>query len=583
MPALNAKARDDLTGSQFAYIDSKGGKHLPIPDADHVRAALTRFTQTQFDNDDDRKAAAGRLAAAAKKYGISVDAKSPVGALAMAEDADAPDDCPTCDGSGSIREGHVKCPDCDGSGDAPDGDDDADMAEPVSLYALSFAERLDAAEGKPIPFAAVGDWTFDEYGKFTITPDDLRTMKANFDADVRRQRLPIINEAHDRDRAVGWIKDLAFNETGDRLMAVPEWNSIGKKLVANGEYGYTSPEMEYRTMVLHNWADPEHPTVKHPTVAAGLALTNFPKIKKLGAIAASETAPGCELIACSERSVAADHPMRAAMLMAEGDPDDDGDDDGPMACINQPPIAAMGACPGYTRRPKDLDGDGCCQFADKGCNGYRPVSGDLAVQQAAVGNSPTAVTFYPTFAETKEHPMPVTETAETQPTTPAQPEASNAAALMAENASLSAKFAESEKSRVELAERVAAMERRETLTGIKARFDELIRSGRVSPAEREALIGGEKGDENAIKLSENDFVLAALEARKPNSAVDMSERAAAGNAGEGDSAHDRLVALAEEIRKAEPTLTAEGAYAKAIERNPALFAETRTSRPRGVA
>lgn len=566
MAKLNSKATNALADNQFAYIDAKGGKHLPIPDADHVRDALARFSQTQFDNDDDKKAAAKRLASVAAKYKIDVDDASPVGQLAGDDDDDA----------------------------EPDGD--AEMAERVSLYALQFGERVDLAEGKPIPFAAVGDWQFDEYGSFAITRDDLATMKANFDADVRRQRLPIINEAHNPDRAVGWIKDLVYVGP-DRLAAVPDWTPTGEQLIKNGEYGYTSPEMEYRTMVLRNWADPEHPTVKHPTVAAGLALTNFPKIKKLGAIAASEGRVGCELIACSEHPITADHPMRAArLLMGESDPDDDGDDDGSVvACIYQPPIAAVGCCPGYTRRPKDTDGDGTCLFADKGCNGYRPVSGDQAVAQAAVGNSPTAVTFVPNFSEVHdviphlgtERTMP--ETAAPEVGTPAKPEAAvdNAAALMAENRDLVAKFAESEKQRIALGERVAAMERERTLDKMNARFSELVRTGRISPAERDALIGGEKGEENAIKLSETEFVIAALEARAVNSAVDMSERGVSNpKDGEGNSAHDDLVAFAEELRKTDPKLTREGAYLLATEQHPELFAQSRGARqPRaaGVA
>ena len=43
MPELSTKQRDDLRKDQFAYVDSKGGEHLPIHDESHVRNAIARF------------------------------------------------------------------------------------------------------------------------------------------------------------------------------------------------------------------------------------------------------------------------------------------------------------------------------------------------------------------------------------------------------------------------------------------------------------------------------------------------------------------------------------------------------------
>jgi HK97 family phage prohead protease len=69
---LDAAAANKLDDSDFAYIDSKGGRHLPIPDAAHVRNALARFDQTSFDSPDDKAKAKAKLAAAAKKFGIDM-------------------------------------------------------------------------------------------------------------------------------------------------------------------------------------------------------------------------------------------------------------------------------------------------------------------------------------------------------------------------------------------------------------------------------------------------------------------------------------------------------------------------------
>jgi class 3 adenylate cyclase len=70
MAPLDQKTRDRLPDSAFAYIDSRGGRRLPIHDESHVRTALSRFNQTRFEDDAARERARTRLLKAAKKYGI---------------------------------------------------------------------------------------------------------------------------------------------------------------------------------------------------------------------------------------------------------------------------------------------------------------------------------------------------------------------------------------------------------------------------------------------------------------------------------------------------------------------------------
>ena len=80
---ISTKSKNDLPDSDFAYI-SPGGKkdasgktvprslrHLPIPDAAHVRNALARLSQTDI-SAEAKKAALRKIKAAAKKYGIKV-------------------------------------------------------------------------------------------------------------------------------------------------------------------------------------------------------------------------------------------------------------------------------------------------------------------------------------------------------------------------------------------------------------------------------------------------------------------------------------------------------------------------------
>jgi len=43
MAKLDARDRDRLRDSQFAYVDKQGEGHLPINDASHVGNAVARF------------------------------------------------------------------------------------------------------------------------------------------------------------------------------------------------------------------------------------------------------------------------------------------------------------------------------------------------------------------------------------------------------------------------------------------------------------------------------------------------------------------------------------------------------------
>jgi len=70
VPPLDATARARLPDSAFAYVDSQGRRRLPINDASHVRNALARFDQVDFEDDVARERARERLLRAAKKHGI---------------------------------------------------------------------------------------------------------------------------------------------------------------------------------------------------------------------------------------------------------------------------------------------------------------------------------------------------------------------------------------------------------------------------------------------------------------------------------------------------------------------------------
>jgi hypothetical protein len=73
MPQLTEQRRDQLDDEKFAYVDSSGERKLPIHDESHVRNAIARFSQTDFDDGAAKKAAAHRIIRAAGRYGIVLE------------------------------------------------------------------------------------------------------------------------------------------------------------------------------------------------------------------------------------------------------------------------------------------------------------------------------------------------------------------------------------------------------------------------------------------------------------------------------------------------------------------------------
>jgi hypothetical protein len=72
MAELDTKDREKLKKSQFAYIDNDGGEHLPINDESHVRNAMSRWNQTDFESKSAKESARKKIVAAAKKHGIEI-------------------------------------------------------------------------------------------------------------------------------------------------------------------------------------------------------------------------------------------------------------------------------------------------------------------------------------------------------------------------------------------------------------------------------------------------------------------------------------------------------------------------------
>jgi hypothetical protein len=78
MTTLTERDRDRLRTSQFAYVDRKGGEHLPINDESHIRNAMARWNQTEFQSKTAKERARQRIVGAARRHGIEVDKSSNV-------------------------------------------------------------------------------------------------------------------------------------------------------------------------------------------------------------------------------------------------------------------------------------------------------------------------------------------------------------------------------------------------------------------------------------------------------------------------------------------------------------------------
>src|SRR5262245_30447441 len=72
MPKLTTTQRKRLKQSDFAYVDQNGNEHLPIHNAGHVRNALARWHQTDFESATAKDQAQKKILRAAKKFGIDV-------------------------------------------------------------------------------------------------------------------------------------------------------------------------------------------------------------------------------------------------------------------------------------------------------------------------------------------------------------------------------------------------------------------------------------------------------------------------------------------------------------------------------
>ena len=78
MATMTEKERDELRRNQFTYVDRDGGEHLPIHDESHVRNAMARWNQTEFESATAKEEARRKIVRAAERHGIEVSEDSNV-------------------------------------------------------------------------------------------------------------------------------------------------------------------------------------------------------------------------------------------------------------------------------------------------------------------------------------------------------------------------------------------------------------------------------------------------------------------------------------------------------------------------
>lgn len=72
MAELSTKQRDKLSNREFAYVDRSGEGHLPIHDASHVRNAMARWNQTDFESASAKESPRKKILSAAHRFSIEV-------------------------------------------------------------------------------------------------------------------------------------------------------------------------------------------------------------------------------------------------------------------------------------------------------------------------------------------------------------------------------------------------------------------------------------------------------------------------------------------------------------------------------
>lgn len=251
MAEWTTKYVNSLPDSSFAWIDSDGNRHLPYKDADgkvdhnHTANALARLNQVKGMSSDERDKVRAKLQSAMK--------------------------------SASKMEASIF------------------RASPIQLSA-------DGELPSRIMLMQSGNWPNSVKGDFSISVDDLKEIKNNFDSGVgfptddASTGLAIDFKHEYADEAAAWIKGLELSvdaATGEaKLFANPiEWTDSGEAAVRGGRFKCVSPSGYFgrKGTRMSAWSNPTNLTEKVKNVLDGAGLTNIPFLRGMSPVRASAT------------------------------------------------------------------------------------------------------------------------------------------------------------------------------------------------------------------------------------------------------------------------------------------------------
>lgn len=117
-------------------------------------------------------------------------------------------------------------------------------------------------------------------GAFTITPETLLKMKANFDANARRLdkgEIPLDYGHNDGGKAAGWIQKVELDDNNNQLWVDINYTPEAEKAVLEREWRFISADIDF------DYEDNESGMKLGPTLL-GAGLVNRPHIKSMKAV-----------------------------------------------------------------------------------------------------------------------------------------------------------------------------------------------------------------------------------------------------------------------------------------------------------
>jgi hypothetical protein len=445
---------------------------------------------------------------------------------------------------------------------------------------VGFVSRLSAASlsqetGTPeswIQVAVAGEFSDPgRYGDFTITAADLTAMAENFTAGkfpeppteicVDYDHLTLKVKAPGDGKAAGWFRQLETRANDAELWARVAWTEAGADAIRNGEYRYFSPVIRW-----------DYTTNKGAKLAAVLfngALTNTPFLQ------------GMEPLALSAAVARGRDPLLVLAVITDNDKKARVDE-----AIRQRFASFEDR---YSCWLVDTEGGNVAVFYDRG-KYYRigyAVGSDGSV--SLLGEPVEAVINYPALSAhggrslmsktiltlkaatggdvqiDAEQLEQLDFVKQLRAKLPKDGEsvvpASDLAALQANVAGLSTQVQGLQTALTAETEKRTAVEKALSLTQSGDAVDRLIREGKATPAERDALVElHQASPELYTKLMSTRTVIVPLADPKGRDGGPVVT-----------TAETQLAAKATELRAATPALTPEKAMALAIEQNPSLY------------